>query len=122
MRWWAAIVFWVSLASAADLTGIWTGQIPGRNGGADDVAFQFKLDGQTLTGKLLGDEFDIAIADGSLKGDDVRFTLTTTNYYSGGKTVFLYTGTVKGAELELVRERVPQADDRPPANSRQQQK
>jgi hypothetical protein len=122
MRWLAPIVFCASLASAADLTGIWTGQIPGRNGGVDDVAFRFQLDGQKLTGKLLGDEFDIAIADASVKGDEVRFTVTTTNYYSGGKTVFQYSGTVKGAELELVRERVPQPDDRPTANARPPQK
>ena len=122
MKWLAPIVLWASLASAADLTGIWTGQIPGRNGGTDDIAFRFKLEGQTLTGKLLGDEFDLVIADGSLKGDEVRFTVTTTNYYSGGKTVFQYTGTVKGSELELVRERVPQPDDRPTPNARPPQK
>ncbi len=104
-----------SWMAAADLTGIWVGQVPGRNGGVDDVAFQFKLDGQTLTGKLMGDEFDIAIGDASVSGDQVRFTITTTNYYSGGKTKFQYTGTLKGSELELVRERVPAADDRPSA-------
>ena len=111
MRWLAPIVLWASLGSSlamgADLTGIWTGQIPGRNGGVDDVAFRFKLDGQTLSGKLLGDEFDIAIADASVKGDE---------------TVVQYSGTVKGAELELVRERVPQPDDRPTADAKAPQK
>jgi hypothetical protein len=103
-------------AFASDLTGIWVGQQPGRNGGVDDLAFRFKLDGPNLTGKLLGDEFDLAIADASVTGDQVKFTITTTNYYSGGKTKFQYTGTIKGDELELVRERVPSPDDRPNAN------
>jgi hypothetical protein len=110
------LVLAAAVAAGSDLTGVWVGQVPGRNGGVDDVAFRFKLDGQTLTGKLMGDEFDIAIGDASVNGDQVRFTVTTTNYYSGGKTKFLYTGTVKGAELELVRERVPAPDDRPNPN------
>jgi hypothetical protein len=100
---------------SADLTGIWVGQQPGQNGAVNDLAFRLKLDGQSLTGKLLGDEFDIPIADATVTGDQVRFTITTTNYYSGGKTTFLYTGVVKGAELELVRERVPSPTDRPNA-------
>jgi hypothetical protein len=110
-----------SWAAASDLTGIWVGQLPGRNGGVDDVAFRFKLDGQSVTGKLMGDEFDLTIADGSVTGDQIRFTIVTTNYYSGGKTKFQYTGTIKGAEMELVRERVPAPDDRPTTN-RQPQK
>jgi hypothetical protein len=110
-----------TLAAASDITGIWVGQLPGRNGNVDDVAFRFKLEGQSLTGKVLGDEFDLTIAEASVIGDQVRFTVTTTNYYSGGKTKFLYTGTVKGVEMELVRERVPAPDDRPTAN-RQPQK
>jgi hypothetical protein len=122
MRQLALFLLWGTLATAADLTGIWVGQIPGRNGAVDDVAFRFKLEGSTLTGKLLGDEFDIAIGDASVSGDEVRFTITTTNYYSGGKSVFQYTGAVKGAEMELVRQRVPQPDDRPAPNNRPPQK
>jgi hypothetical protein len=101
---------------SSDLTGIWVGQLPGQNGTVNDVALRLKLDGQSLTGKLFGDEFDIPIADASVTGDQVSFTVTTTNYYSGGKTKFLYTGVIKGAELELVRERVPSPTDRPNAN------
>jgi hypothetical protein len=116
MRRLVLLLFTAAVAFASDLTGIWVGQLPGRNGGVDDLAFRFKLDGQALTGKLLGDEFDLTIADASVTGDQVKFTVTTTNYYSGGKTKFQYTGTVKGGEMELVRERVPAPDDRPNAN------
>jgi hypothetical protein len=102
---------------AADITGIWAGQQQGRLGQPEDVAFRFKLDGEKLTGTMFGDEFDIPIADGSITGDQVRFTVTTTNYYSKNKTVFTYTGTIKGSELELVRERVPTPEDRPAAKA-----
>lgn len=110
------LLFAAAAAFASDLTGIWVGQLPGRNGGVDDVAFRFKLEGQTLTGKLLGDEFDLEITDGAITGDQVKFVITTTNYYSGGKTKFQYTGTIKGNELELVRERIAAPDERPNPN------
>src|SRR5947208_9249616 len=96
---------------AADVTGIWTGQQQGRGGAMEDVAFRFKFDGHSLTGKLFGDEFDLPIADGSFSGDQVRFTVVTTNYYGGSKVKFTYTGTIRGAEMELVRERVQTVED-----------
>jgi hypothetical protein len=106
-------------ALASDVTGIWTGQQQGRRGEPEDVAFRFRLEGQALTGKLFGDEFDIPIAEGSFSGDQIRFSVTTTNYYSGTKSKFVYSGTLKGREMELVRERIPTAEDktanRPPS-------
>jgi hypothetical protein len=104
-------LFAVSLV-ASDLTGIWLGQDQDRRGEPQDLAFRFKQNGEALTGKMFGDEFDIAISEGSVSGDQIRFTVTTTNYYSGAKTVFVYTGTVKEGELELIRERVPTAEDK----------
>jgi len=101
---------------AADITGIWAGQQQGRLGQPEDVAFRFKLEGQTLTGKMFGDEFDLPITEGSLSGDQVRFTLTTTNYYSKTATKFVYTGTLKNGEIELVRERVATPQDTPAVN------
>ena len=115
----ALLVMLGAIAFSADVEGIWTGQQPGRNGQVDDVAFRFKVDGATLTGKLLGDEFDLPISDASVSGNRIRFIVTTTNYYSGGKVQWLYTGTFHGGEMELARERVQTPDDvtakRPPA-------
>jgi hypothetical protein len=99
----------------ADITGIWAGQQQGRLGQPEDVAFRFKLDGQKLTGTMFGDEFDIPIGEASVSGDQVRFTVTTTNYYSKAKQTFIYTGTIKGSEMELVRERAATPEDRPAA-------
>jgi hypothetical protein len=103
---------------AADLTGIWTGQQAGRRGEPEDIAFRFKMDGPTLTGKVFGDEFDLPISEAVVEGDQIRFVITTTNYYSGTKSRFIYTGTVRGTEIELTRERVQtpeeKAANRPP--------
>ena len=100
-----------SVAVAADISGIWVGQDQGR-GGLQDIAFRLKAQGAALTGTMFGDEFDIPIGEGSITGEQIRFTVTTTNYYSGSKTVFRYTGTIKEGELELVRERVAAPDDK----------
>jgi hypothetical protein len=89
----------------ADLTGIWAGQAPGRRGDKEDVAFQFKVNGSTLTGKMFGDEFDLALEDGSVSSNQIKFTITTTNYYSGSQVRSVYTGTIKGNEIEITRAR-----------------
>jgi hypothetical protein len=98
---------------ATDITGIWTGEQQGRRGQPEEIAFQFKVQGSSVTGKLFGDEFDLAVTDATLSGDQIRFTVTTVNYYSGGKTKFIYSGTIKGSEMELTRERVPSPTDPP---------
>jgi hypothetical protein len=102
----------VSATFAADLNGIWTGQAPGRRGTKDDVAFQFEITKSgSITGKLFGDEIDLPIQEASLVGDKLKFSITTTNYYSGVKVKFLYTGTITGDQIELTRERVLKPDE-----------
>src|SRR5437588_6468992 len=101
---------------ASDLTGIWAGQAPGRGGEKEDVAFQFKLNGSTLTGKIFGDEFDLPLEEGSVLGDQVKFTVTTTNYYSGNQVKAVFTGTIKGNEIEFTRVRIGGARTEGPAN------
>ena len=97
----------VSAIIAADLNGIWTGQAPGRRGAKDDIAFQFKVTrAGNITGKLFRDEIDLPIGEASLLGDELKFSITTTNYYSGAKVKFLYTGTIMGDQIELTRERM----------------
>ena len=100
----AAVLF------ASDIDGIWAGQQPGR-AGMEDVAFRFKLDGQSLKGTLFGDEFDLPISEGSFSGGQIRFVITNLNYYSGARTVFEYTGSLKAGKMELVKQRVPTAED-----------
>jgi len=90
-------------AIAGDISGIWTGQAPVRNGDAEDVTFQFKQDGATLTGKLYGDGEDIAIADGKLTDDTISFSVTLR--FGSNERKFLYSGTVEGAQIHLTRKR-----------------
>jgi hypothetical protein len=102
----AGLLFFAVSISAADIEGIWVGQQPGRNGEVEDLAFRLKVNGSSITGKMFGDEFDLPISDGSLTGDQVRFIVTSNNYYNRVKTQFVYTGTLKDGVLDLVRERL----------------
>jgi hypothetical protein len=102
---------------AAEIDGIWVGQQAARNGEVEDVAFRLKSNGNAITGTMFGDEFDLPVTDGSLSGDQVRFIVTTTNYYNGTKTQFVYAGAIKDGVLELVRERVQSGDSRPPGKN-----
>jgi hypothetical protein len=102
---------------AAGIDGIWVGQLPGRNGEVEDLAFRLKSNGSSITGTMFGDEFDLPITEGSVSGDQVRFFVATTNYYSGTKTQFVYTGAIKDGVLELVRERLQTGESRPPGKN-----
>jgi len=104
--WIAGFAIGATIMSAADVTGLWVGQTTGRRGEKEDVAFQFKLNGTAITGKMFGDEFDLPLEEASLTGEQIRFIVTTTNYYSGSQVKFVFTGSVKGNEIELTRSRV----------------
>jgi hypothetical protein len=105
----------VATLSAADVTGIWSGQVSGRRGEPEDVSFQFKMKGQTLTGLMFGDEVDLPIEEASITGDKISFVVVMINYYSGNKARVVYKGTVTGNEMELHRERILPANETPPA-------
>jgi hypothetical protein len=96
----------ITALAAGGVSGVWAGQAPNSKGDPQDVAFRFQLSGNTLTGKLFGDEFDLPIEEGSISGNQIKFIVTSTNYYSGSKVKFSYTGTIQGDTMELNRERV----------------
>src|SRR5580704_13979495 len=93
--------------SAADLTGIWVGQIPGRNGEPQDIAFQLTQNGTTLGGKLYGDYQSTPITEGKITGDQVTFIVIAPeqagNQINAARLHF--TGNLKDGALELTRER-----------------
>jgi hypothetical protein len=105
MRLFAGGLLFHLVLAAADVTGIWMGQVPGRGGEKQDVAFQFKQVKGSMTGVLFGDEFDLPIEDLVISGDKISFAVTTTNYYDGRKIRFVYSGTIGEKELQLTRER-----------------
>ena len=107
MRLFAAVLLFGTTLIGADLSGIWVGQIPTRNGESVDVAFQFVQQGETLKGKLYGDYGSTPIAEGAVTGDSVVFTVVAQEQAGNqiNQNTLRFTGTLKGDQLELIRER-----------------
>ena len=96
------------LALAADISGIWMGQAAGGNpekAETEDLAFQFKRVNNVVTGVMFGEEFDLPVEDLKVDGDNITFSITSTNYYSGSRVTLKYAGTVGDREMQLTRER-----------------
>jgi hypothetical protein len=86
-------------AFAADVTGKWTADVPGRGGEPAKTTFDFKVSGDTLTGTVTSPRGEVAISDGKVNGDDISF-VTTFN-----EVKIIYKGKVSGDEIKFTRER-----------------
>jgi len=89
-------------ALAADVSGKWTAQVPSRQGGTREQTFNFKCDGDKLTGSVSGRQGDVDIKDGKISGDTISFTVTMD--YGGNSVEQKYTGSVAGDEIKFKRE------------------
>ena len=99
------------LAQAADITGKWTAQVPGRDGQTREQTFTFKVEGEKLTGTTTGRGGEVAITDGTVKGDAIAFTVVMN--MQGNEVKLLYKGTVAGDEIKFTRQR--EGSEQPPA-------
>ena len=92
-----------TLAVAADVSGKWTAQVPGRGGQMNESTFTFKVDGDKLTGTVSGRQGEIPISDGKVSGDDISFTTTVSR--GGNEFKVNYKGKVSGDEIRFTRVR-----------------
>ncbi len=90
-----------TLAWAADVTGKWTAQVPGRQGATVETTFNLKVEGDKLTGTISNPQGDMAIADGKVSGDDVSFSVTRE--VQGNSFKIIYKGKVSGDEIKFTR-------------------
>lgn len=88
---------------AADITGKWVAQVPGRDGQTRETTFTFKVEGSNLTGSISGRQGqETPISEGKISGDSISFVVTMDR---GGQTMKqTYTGTIAGDEIKLKRE------------------
>lgn len=91
---------------AADVSGKWVAEQPGRNGGPPrQTTFVLKADGAKLTGTMTGGggrggaPTPIEISEGKIDGDNVSFTVKRAT--PNGPMETKYNGTVSGDELKL---------------------
>jgi hypothetical protein len=90
-------------AYAADATGKWTAEVPGRGGNTMTTNITLKADGSNLTGSVSGRNGDTAIANGKVDGDTVTFDVTRET--QNGAMTMHYTGKVAGDEIKFKVER-----------------
>jgi len=96
-----ALLCFTLVAAAADISGKWTGDVPGR-GGTQPNTFTFKVSGAKLEGSVANQRGDSPIAEGKVDGDNISFV---QNLDFGGNSVKIsYKGVVKGDTIELTRE------------------
>jgi len=88
---------------ASDVTGKWTALIPGRDGQMRETTFNFKVEGDKLTGTISGRQSDFPISEGKVKGDDISFTVTQS--FGGNEVKSNYKGKVAGDEIKFTRTR-----------------
>ena len=86
-------------AVAADISGKWVAQVPGRQGNMQEQTFTFKVDGGKLTGTLTGARGDQEISDGKVSGDDVSFVIIRKFQEMEMKST--YNGKVTGNEIKF---------------------
>jgi len=89
------------VCAAADVTGKWVAQVPGRDGQTRETTFEFKAAGDTLTGTMSGRGEPAPIADGKITGDAIAFTVTRE--FGGNTMKWTFTGTVSGDEIKMKR-------------------
>ena len=86
-------------ALAADITGKWKSEMPGRDGNPMVTTYTFKVEGEKLTGTISGRMGDTPITDGKISGDDVSFAVIRN--FGGEERRMEYKGKVAGDELKL---------------------
>jgi hypothetical protein len=79
--------FMIAMAAFADLNGKWTGTLNTPDGQALDISYNFKVDGEKLTGTASSPAGDVTVDDGKIKGDDFTFKVNVngTDYPHSGK-------------------------------------
>jgi hypothetical protein len=99
----ALFIFALSV-KAADLTGKWTAEFDTQVG-VQKYTFEFKVEGEKLTGKAfferMGQKGEADLLEGKIKGDDVFFVEKLS--FEGNEIRIEYKGKVTGDEIKFTR-------------------
>jgi len=87
-------------AFAADVTGKWSAEVPGRGGQTRTQAMEFKIDGGALTGSFAGPNgSSTPISDAKVDGDNITFKVVRE--MNGNTFKSIYVGTISGDEIKF---------------------
>ena len=68
--------FMICLAGVfADLNGKWTGNLAMADGNSIAITYDFKVEGEKLTGTAQSPQGDVSVENGKIKGDDFSFSV-----------------------------------------------
>ena len=88
-------------AYAADVTGKWTAAIDTQIG-VQNYSYDFKVDGEKLTGIAKSQFSESPIAEGSVKGDEISFVENLK--FEGQEVRVVYKGKIAGDEIKFNRQ------------------
>jgi hypothetical protein len=88
---------------AADVSGQWVAQVPGRDGNTMETTFQFKVAGDQVTGTMANQFGEREISGGKITGDDLAFNVVID--MGGNQMTLVFKGKVAGDEIKFTRER-----------------
>jgi hypothetical protein len=98
-----ALLTFSFVAAAADVSGKYTAEIPGRNGN-QTTTFTFKASGSTVEGTMTNMRGDVPIEAGKVDGDTLTFTITRPGRNGGDPMKTTYTGKIKGDSIDFTVE------------------
>jgi hypothetical protein len=98
------------MAAAVDLSGKWTGTLE-MQGGSFPLTYNFKVDGEKLTGTVEGPDGPVDIDSGVIKNNDFKFNVTlqsgdvihNTGKYYGDSTTIDFVAMGNKAHMKLLR-------------------
>ncbi len=91
----------LALAATPDITGKWTASFETQIGKLD-YTYNFKVEGEKLTGTAANQFGESKIEDGTVKADQVSFTETID--FQGQKITIKYTGKIEGDTIKFTRQ------------------
>lgn len=94
------VTFAAVTAFAADLNGKWKATVDTPRG-AQEITFDFHVDGTALTGKVTTPRGESDITDGKIDGDNLSFTQVVN--FNGNEMKINYTGKVDGDTIKFTR-------------------
>ncbi len=89
------------VAAAADVTGAYKAEMPGRNGNTQNLTITLKADGASLTGNMSTPRGDMPITDGKVDGNNVSFNVVRK--MQDNEVTIKYAGVVDGGTIKFTQ-------------------
>jgi hypothetical protein len=91
----ALILGSILMVCAGDVSGRWEGKMANPNGDDMAITFNFKVDGEKLTGAVEGPGGELPLEEGKVKGDELSFVVKL------GDNSITHKGKVSGDSITL---------------------